>query len=93
MASLLRGPSASWQRRRPSTSTTGAGCSGVEHTLALARALGHTVVAEATSDTAAAVLAALGCDVLTGPAPGPGVPAAEVAARLRAGTALATAPT
>jgi hypothetical protein len=46
-------------------------------------------VAEATSD----ILAALGCEVLADPARDPGVPAAEVAARLRAGSALVTAAT
>jgi diguanylate cyclase len=62
------------------------------HTVSLARALGHTVVAEATSDPAAAVLAELGCEVLEDPAPGTAVPAAELATGLRAGTALASTP-
>jgi diguanylate cyclase len=63
-----------------------------EHTVSLARALGHTVVAEATSDPAAVILAELGCEVLEDPAPGTAVPAAELATGLRTGTALASAP-
>jgi diguanylate cyclase len=57
----------------------------VEHTVALARALGHAVMADATTGAAAVALAGLGCDVRPDPACLPAVPAAEVATRLQDG--------